>query len=378
MSSSHTPETHAVASLKRVISLLENENVQLHHKITKKPALSLTREGQVVRRVVTLVEPVADLIAEYDRCEIQATEQQASSNSEVIPPTPEQQRTYHAYEKLIQWCPSVHKLVGPAADADTASFEVAFACRELQKGADGARGDDGAMLKAAVAQWLNESQPPPDPPFSSWEKYGRGFNHDITGKLLCPVDYDWSNADIRSAIREFQPDFRVTAHSWPSFLYTDGDYDPTRPAKGLFKGKYLVMAFRCIFTSPSSALNELNSGNIPRASQPIRTAQKTRCHVARLLKMKTVQPRAIAYVATQLRFAFSSCSSWMIVDEDFNHEEFYHNIVDYFELPSSPQKVDELNDLLMWWKQRIFGRENTAHYRPQPVDSLSVSLSRRA
>ncbi|KIK21698.1 hypothetical protein PISMIDRAFT_12099 [Pisolithus microcarpus 441] len=131
MSSGYTPDTHTVASLKQVISLLENENAQLHYKITKKPALSLTQEGWVVHRVVTLVKPVADLITEYDHHEIQATEQQASSNSEVIPPTPEQQCTYHAYEKLIQWCPSVHKLVGPAVKADATGLEVAFACKEV-------------------------------------------------------------------------------------------------------------------------------------------------------------------------------------------------------------------------------------------------------
>ncbi|KAI5998463.1 hypothetical protein EDC04DRAFT_2584820, partial [Pisolithus marmoratus] len=205
----------------------------------------------------------------------------------------------------------------------------------LQNGTDGAQGDDSATLKAAVAQWLNESQPPPDPPLSAEKKNGRGFNHKITGKLLCPVDCNWSNAD---AIREFQPNFHVMAHSWPSFLYADGDYDPTRPAKGLFKGKYLVMVSIVV-------------KNIPQASQPKRITWKTHCHVARLLKMNTVQLQAIAYMATQLHFALSSCSLWMVVDEDFNHEEFYHNIVDYFKLPISPQKAAELNDLLMWWNQ---------------------------
>ncbi|KAI6040146.1 hypothetical protein EDC04DRAFT_2567493, partial [Pisolithus marmoratus] len=190
-------------------------------------------------------------------------------------------------------------------------------------------GDDSATLKVAVAQWLNESQPPPDPPLSTEQKNGRGFNHKITGKLLCPTDYNWSNAD---AIREFQPNFCVTAHSWPSFLYADGDYDPTRPAGGLFKGKYLIMVSIVV-------------------KRPKRITRKTHCHVARLLKMNTVQLQAIAYMATQLRFALSSCSLWMVVDEDFNHEEFYHNIVDYFELPISPQKAAELNDLLMWWNQ---------------------------
>ncbi|KIK14702.1 hypothetical protein PISMIDRAFT_116539, partial [Pisolithus microcarpus 441] len=219
----------------------------------------------------------------------------------------------------------------------------------LQKGADGARGDDSATLKMAIVQWLNGSQPCPDPPFTLREKSERGFNHEIMGKLLCPVDYDWANVDIRTAIREFHPDFRVTAHSWPSFLYADGEYDAAMPAKGLFKGKYLIMAFQCVFTSPGSVQNEVSCGNKPRVSQPSRTTQQTHHHVAKLLKMNTVQPRAIAYVATQLCFALSSCSSWMIVDEDFNHEEFYHNIVNYFKLPSSPQKAAELNDLLMWW-----------------------------
>ncbi|KAI5985498.1 hypothetical protein EDD15DRAFT_2374095 [Pisolithus albus] len=373
-----TSEPHTVSSLIRTISVLEEENARLHCRITNKPGLSLTCEGRAVRWVVTLVEPITDLIAEYDRREIQAAGQQDLSDPEMILPTTEQQRTYRAYEKLIQWCPSVHKVVGPAAKADTAGLEITFACKELQKGADGARADDSATLKIAIAQWLNESQPCPDPPFNSREKNGRGFNHEITGKLLCPVDYDWANADVRTAIREFHPDFRVTAHCWPSFLYADGEYDPAMPAKGLFKGKYLVMAFRCVFTSPGSAQNEVSCGNIPQVSRPSRTRQQSRHHVAKILKMNTVQPRAIAYVATQLRFALSSCSCWMIVDEDFNHEEFYHNIVDYFELPSSPQKAAELNDLLLWWNLKIFGRRSVSHYRPQPVHSLSVSLSRKA
>ncbi|KAI5995964.1 hypothetical protein EDD15DRAFT_2365545 [Pisolithus albus] len=359
MSSASTSETHTVSSLIRTISVLEEENARLHCKITKKPGVSLTREGRAVRRVVTLVEPVADLIAEYDRREIQAAGQQPSSDSEMILPTTEQQRTYRAYEKLVQWCPSVQKLVGPAAEADTSGLEIAFACKELQKGADGARGDDSATLKMAIAQWLNASQPCPDPPFNLREKNERGFNHEMTGKLLCPVDYDWADAGVRTAIREFHPDFRVTAHSWPSFLYADGEYDPAMPAKGLFKGKYLIMAFQCVFTSPGSVRSEDNMEHPPSCSENLEDEYRSA-------------------TSDCLRFALSSCSSWMIVDEDFNHEEFYHNIVDYFELPSSPQKAAELNDLLMWWNQKIFGRGSVSHYRPQPIDSLSVSLSRRA
>ena len=62
---------------------------------------------------------------------------------------------------------------------------------QLQKGADGAHGDNANTLKSSVASWLNEQDPHPVPLFTIGEKQGRGFNHDITGRLLCPVDYDW-------------------------------------------------------------------------------------------------------------------------------------------------------------------------------------------
>ncbi|KAI6159298.1 hypothetical protein EDD17DRAFT_1762583 [Pisolithus thermaeus] len=207
-----------------------------------------------------------------------------------------QQHTYHAYEKLVQWCPSVHKLVGPAAEANTAGLDITLACTELQKGADGAWGDDSTMLKTTC---------------------GRGFNHDVTGKLLCPMDYNWADTEYMILCDLGSYADVVDADSWPPFLYADGKYDLKNPARGLFKGKYLVMTFQCIFTSPSSAQHKLSSGDMAQTSQQSRTPQWFHHHVARLLKMNTIQPQAIAYTATQLCFALSSCSSWMNVDEDF-------------------------------------------------------------
>ncbi|KIM50082.1 hypothetical protein SCLCIDRAFT_146352, partial [Scleroderma citrinum Foug A] len=63
----------------------------------------------------------------------------------------------------------------------------------LNKGADSARGDDAAGLKMAVVGWLMHGCPAPEPALESGQKTGRGFYHDVTARLLCPVDYDWSN-----------------------------------------------------------------------------------------------------------------------------------------------------------------------------------------
>ncbi|KIN98941.1 hypothetical protein M404DRAFT_156486, partial [Pisolithus tinctorius Marx 270] len=220
----------------------------------------------------------------------------------------------------------------------------------LNRGADGAKGDDTSTLKHVVISWLMERCPTLNPVLDSHRKSSRGFNHEVTGRLLCPVDYDWDNPSVKAGIQEYHPDYLVTAYSWPSFLYK-GKYDPKNPTDGLFQGELLIRAFRCIFTSPSSANapvdGDLHSCKVRR----INKTDRMRCDVAGLLQMRAVQPQAIAYIAVQLRFALSSCESWCIKDEDFDYEVFYQNIVDYFEQPGSSERAKEIDDLLFTWNR---------------------------
>ena len=66
-------------------------------------------------------------------------------------------------------------------------------------GANDARSDDTTRLKSAVAEWLNtdNTRPPSisNAPsrLSAKGKEERGINHDLTGFLLCPIDYDWDD-----------------------------------------------------------------------------------------------------------------------------------------------------------------------------------------
>ena len=75
-----------------------------------------------------------------------------------------------------------------------------MALLKLRKGADGARGDDANALKTAVMNWLNEASSHPEPLLSPTDKSKRGFYNDVTGRLLCPVDYDWCDASYVSLI----------------------------------------------------------------------------------------------------------------------------------------------------------------------------------
>ena len=201
----------------------------------------------------------------------------------------------------------------------------------------------------------------------------------------------WFGLRHKQNIRDFHPDFLVTANSWPLFLYVNGKYNPNYPIHGLFKGELLVkvslacliailmtlQAFRYIFTSPSSAeftADDLNSEFL--LSQPKRRhrgEQRTHTNIATLLGMKTVMPHAIAYIAVQvsfffslllniyhsspicqLHFALASCGSWRIIDVFFNYHQFYKNIVTFFEDITDTMETEEfIKELVLWWNRSV-------------------------
>ena len=65
---------------------------------------------------------------------------------------------------------------------------------QLGQGADSSRADDTRRLKVYVVNWLMQGTPKPDPPLNPEDKTGRGFYNDTTGRLLCPVDFNWNDA----------------------------------------------------------------------------------------------------------------------------------------------------------------------------------------
>ncbi|KAH0825709.1 hypothetical protein J3R83DRAFT_10041 [Lanmaoa asiatica] len=206
---------------------------------------------------------------------------------------------------------------------------------KLAEGADSARGDDAALLKTRVVSWLSEKELP-QPRLSLSDKVGRGFHNDSTARLICPVDYDWDKPEHRVKIQDWDP------------KYLKHTYNPDEPAKGLFKGSMLVRAFKAIFTSPSSADDEDQPPNLTKRR---RGERRTRTNMASLVAMESVEPRAIAYAAVQLRFALSSCGTWRLVDGLFDHAVFYHNIVRWFEETEGSTEKAFVSDLLLWWNR---------------------------
>ncbi len=55
-----------------------------------------------------------------------------------------------------------------------------------------ARSDDVRRIKEELALWLNISHTP-NPPLNTKSRSDRGMENDITGRLLCPIEYDWDD-----------------------------------------------------------------------------------------------------------------------------------------------------------------------------------------
>lgn len=55
--------------------------------------------------------------------------------------------------------------------------------------------------------------------------------------------------------------------------------------------------------------------------------------------------------SAQLHFALQNARKWRPVYDDFNYEEFYNFIVDYFEADPSPEGRKAARELLDWWNQ---------------------------
>ncbi|KIJ64997.1 hypothetical protein HYDPIDRAFT_110896 [Hydnomerulius pinastri MD-312] len=360
------------ARAKRRIASLEGELAALRETSKKQNRRSdtITHRGRAIRRIVSLFTDVEDLVAEYDRRSDFAAEHPGEDPATHC--TEEQDQLYSSFEELLIYLPWMKRKI---LKCDPDGLDAIY--KQLRKGADSARGDDTANLKGAVVTWIGELFHPISPPLSPTTKEDRGFVHDATGKLICPAEYNWILDSVKGKIRDRDPSFLVTAHSWPLFLYQNSEFDPTDVEKGLFCSSLMVKAFKYLFTSPSSAKDveddrAQQSGTSRRqVSAGLKTATKN--HVASIMGLKTVTPRSIAYTAVQLRFALSSVNSWRNTDGDFDYQQFYYNIIAFFEVTPGTLAKKRVDALLAWWTRKVFGKGRPIVLPATTIDKCSVS-----
>ena len=124
---------------------------------------------------------------------------------------------------------------------------------KIQKGASHARADDTKSLKGAIIDWITPKGGSLVPPLARNVKFDRGFHHDRTGALLCPLHLDWSDNEyavslitihtltsFRTKEKLRSGELMTTGDEWPTFLYQDYTCDPSNPWKGLLRNSLLL------------------------------------------------------------------------------------------------------------------------------------------
>jgi hypothetical protein len=65
------------------------------------------------------------------------------------------------------------------------------------------------------------------------------------------------------------------------------------------------------------------------------------------------EPDDRSVTAQQVRFALSSVTSWRSVDGDFDYEQFWRTIVDFFEQAPGRVARRRVDALLEWWTRCV-------------------------
>ncbi|KAH6911188.1 hypothetical protein BKA70DRAFT_1220223 [Coprinopsis sp. MPI-PUGE-AT-0042] len=240
-----------------------------------------------------------------------------------------ERREHDIYKELLRLSPSLEEKLCNGTEDDI------FQAAEL--GSSSARADDTKGLKGVIIDWITPPGVALNPPLSRNVKTDRGFFHNTTGQLLCPVGLDWSDPNTREGLRNGT--VVTKGDQWAPFLYKDFQYDIEDIWKGLFRSQLLV-----------SVVNTLHY-IIPIAAHSmlcVSRGSRNPSGNARIHGMTSVTIPSLAYVATQVRFALSSSPVFSKTDLITDSETFYTSVIETFYHPGEKEEVDRL---LEWWNR---------------------------
>jgi hypothetical protein len=140
---------------------------------------------------------------------------------------------------------------------------------QLQKGANDARSDDVRRIKEEVANWINQTFSPTTP-LCLKQRDGRGFQNDITGRLLCPIEHSWDDDEyvipidaccvdklfgsVRRKIRNAELD--ISEDYFLACLYPRGLGNPDDVERGFLRSGLLIKVCKfSIYYLPTSIPN---------------------------------------------------------------------------------------------------------------------------
>ncbi|KJA15738.1 hypothetical protein HYPSUDRAFT_207595 [Hypholoma sublateritium FD-334 SS-4] len=274
-------------------------------------------------------------------------------------------RLIHSWDLLCSIIPNFRALMLALSNNYSHSSRK-VACQKIYHGVTTVRSDDTASLKTCIVSYIRADPTDSISPAISIKgkfKDDRGFCHPATASLLCPVMYPDTPETYNAILSGRLP---VTTTMLPRFLFPDDHvYDPDDISKDLLRGHVMYRAAKHIFQGPSAALQGPGSHRGKQGNASI-------CGIT------TMTPRTIAYVATQVRFALSSTSSWTPRDGTFSYTDFYWHIVGLLDDEDDDMEGPEIIRL---YNYHVFGTEDPDHTTdttPELVNQYDLIKQQRA
>ncbi|KAI0822394.1 hypothetical protein BC628DRAFT_1316876 [Trametes gibbosa] len=248
--------------------------------------------------------------------------------------SPEEQRNHKSWDALLRIVPNLMAMLADPAVQNPISAIMSV----LLAGSNAARADDTRLIKIAVVEWLADDLKAAGVTLNPKTKLQRGFNNKVTGRLLCPVVLDYD--DPRFSHQAMINGELVNGSDWPKFVFDQQGFNPAQPWVNFLRSRLIILAFRHVFLSPSSALS----------NNDLEGARGTRTGNAALHGMMSVTPGSIIYAATHVHFALSSAAVFNKNNQNNNTVVFHNALIAFFE---DPLFAAPIADLLMWWNRYV-------------------------
>ncbi|KAJ3803995.1 hypothetical protein F5876DRAFT_70989 [Lentinula aff. lateritia] len=363
--------------LKRKIDALQLENASNSKKSRCQGAeKSIENQGRALGRIATLYTPIASLVRTFFADETDAKEEEDPVDldekelEEYFVCQMEKRKTQcdiRAYHIVAGTVPGFQKAVDLAGTDVGAILSL---CKQLQTGSISAHSDDVHTLMIELANWLNFRPIPfhADPLLLNHSRELRGFKHDLMGKLLCPIEHDWSDPVADDVMLMLQiKEIKTNTSFFIRAFYQDEEGNPNDVEDGFLHGTLLIQTWHQIFrASGSISDDEISSSHkVSNTPAPVPQSNKARTStkqsLAELYGLKKVTPQTIAYCCILLCFSLSNAKKWG-QDRSFNYEGLYNEIIDYFEAadPEDEEVQKHLAELLQWWNEQAFAEEDAS------------------
>ncbi|KAL1721155.1 hypothetical protein EV715DRAFT_288694 [Schizophyllum commune] len=346
------PPALTIARLKRELATALLQIEELGGKRARKTS-EIASAARGFHKVVSLFESPADLQGEADR--------RSDYGDQTTDPRDQRaaDRSYKSYGLLMALVPKIRTII-PKGEEELHAYYA-----QLEARADTARGDDISKIKSSVAEWLNASPYNCDPPLSFHERKGRGFDNKVTGRALCPIEYDYDNPEVRDKVHAGHPDFLLGNSFYIHGFYPFNKGNPNDVEHLFLRGPLLLKTVCLIFTSPSSSEtvdddDGEGGSSPPQKKRKDNVGKATRSNVAKILRMSgQITPRAIAYAAVLLHFNLTNATQWVEQRSGVSYPALYNFIIDYFEDYDPATEEGRLakaqcDALLKWYNDRVF------------------------